>query len=119
MCPRAFSVPALYRPIDGEGRNQCESGIRQRGGKALLIGESARASVAIRSADGESLEEIVLFLLPRVEAHPANHFRLVRGVVGENAFAIKCADPVLHDAAGDVSANHGARAAEGCSYRRV
>src|SRR5262249_21507113 len=119
MCPRAFSVPALYRPIDGEGRNQCESGIRQRGGKALLIGESARASVPIGSADGESLEEVVLFLLPRIKAHPANHFRLIRCVISQNALAIEGSHPVLHDAAGDVSPNHGARAAEGCSYRWV
>src|SRR5215472_16543878 len=116
MRPGAFSVPTLHRAVDGERWNQRERGIRKRGTEALLVGKTTRTPVSNRSAKRKSLEQAVFVLLPRVEAHTPDHFRLVSRIVGQDTLAVECPHPILHDPSGNVSANHGARAAEGCGH---
>src|ERR1700687_4552071 len=116
--PGDFAVIALDRAVDPERGEKGVSGVGYGGAKALLPGKAPAAAPSDRSAKRESLQQIV-FLLPGIEAQPANDFRLVGGVVGQYSLAVKCPHPILHDAAVEVTANHRPRAAERGSCGRV
>src|ERR1700728_529357 len=98
-----LSVVTLDWSVDGKLRKERISRIGQRATKALVPGKSSGARPVNGSAKGKFLEPAAVRFAEGVEAESSNDFRLVRGVSDRIALAVKCAHPVLHDAAVNIS----------------
>src|SRR5262250_2203614 len=104
--------------VDRELREPCVSEIRQGHWCGLLVGKPARHAVSDGPAERKFVEEAVLVVAPRIEAHAADTFRHTRGVIERIALAVEGARPILERTAFNVAVQYGAGAAEsGCSRR--
>src|SRR5437870_3735217 len=119
MYPSGLAVVALDRAIDPERGEESVSHIRHGGAKAVLTGKSPATAMGDRSPEGQPLKDVILLLLPGIEAKPPDYFRLVGRIRSQDSLAIECAHPILDAAAGNVPVNRSAGAAVGRSSSRV